>query len=123
MTLELSGIGPTSWRGANPILPIPLEQAFGTELFGAPIVVRFQGARSAGPIADPCAVELHGPGAAFVPGSLTPWVRHPAELNALVSDPAKKPDLIRFQILFDRDQPFAGALEGVLELVLLATPQ
>jgi len=121
MAVVLPGVGPVSWRGANPLFPLPLEQLFGSDLFGSPLVVRFQGARSAGPVASPCALELHGPGAGIVPGSLSPWVRHPAELDAWTADPAKRPDLIRFQILFDRANPFASVLAGVDDVQILAT--
>ena len=123
MTVLVDGVGPVSWRGPNPILPVTLEEAFGTELFGAPIVVRFQGARSAAPIPNPCDVELYGAGAPIVPGSLTPWVKHPAELDALVVDPALKPDLFRFQVLFDRSRALSATLTAVEELTVLADPQ
>ena len=123
MTVIVAGVGPVSWRDTNPILPSTLEELFGTDLFGAPIVVRFQGARSAGPITNPCDVELYGAGTDIVPGSLTPWVKHPAELNALIVDPTKKPDLFRFQVLFDSSKALASTILAVEDLTVLADPQ
>ena len=121
--VEGQGVHPQqSWRGDNALFPISLEEAAGTDLGGAPVVVRFQGARSASPT-DLCDVELHGPGAEIVPGSLTPWVVHPAELNAFTADPAKKPDMIRFQVIFDRSQgALSEAISAVDDLGVLARP-
>jgi hypothetical protein len=87
----------------------------GTALAGAPIVVRFQGAKSTGAIPDPCSVTL-GPGGNAT--GLTPWVMHPSELNNF--NPA--PDIIRWQIVFDGNQPEAASIRGVRNLVIRATP-
>ncbi len=124
MSVVIHGVvGSLSWRGANPLVPVTLEELFGTALFNAPVVVRFQGARSAGALADPCDVELYGAGAEIVPGSLTGWVTHPSQLDTFTADPAKKPDMVRFQIVFDRNSPFANAIVAIDDLTILADPQ
>lgn len=61
---------------------------------GSYLVVRFQGARSAGDISDLCNVD---PVSQIVPGSMTPWVSHPAQLN----DFSPRPNMIRFTVVFD----------------------
>jgi hypothetical protein len=58
------------------------------------LVVRFQGARSSGEIADFCNVDF---GSQIVLGSLTPWVSHPDQLNQF----SPKPNMIRFCVVFD----------------------
>lgn len=74
----------------------------GNELQGmgspaSPVVIRFQGARAASDLTDPCNVELFGAGSPIVSGSLTPWVDSPALLN----DFAITPNMFRFVIIFD----------------------
>jgi hypothetical protein len=51
-------------------------------------------------------------------GSLTPWVRHPAELN----DFGVTPDMVRFTILFDASKPEFSKIIGVTNLRIRATP-
>lgn len=85
----------------------------------APLVVRFQGARTAGTLANPCTDEPETPGSQIESGSVTPWVRHPAELNQFL--PA--PNLIRFVIIFDASFPnFDQTLVGVTNLSILTQP-
>ena len=115
-------LGPQSYRGDNDLFLAPLETVFGTALGSAPLVVRFQGARAITTIEDPCDVALGGLESEIFPGSLTGWVEHPAELNTFFADPAKRPNLIRFQILFDTSQASFGALTGVTELTIQTLP-
>ena len=85
---------------------------------GAPIVVRFQGAKSIGTITDPCNIDPFAPGAPIDPASITQWVRHPDELDAF--QPA--PDMVRFLVLFDASHPDFGFIQGVTNLRIQATP-
>ena len=85
---------------------------------GAPIVVRFQGAKSTGAITDPCNLDPTQPFAPIDPDSLTPWVRHPFELN----DYSPTPDMVRFLVLFDNSHPDAGFVKGVTNLQIKANP-
>ncbi|MCP5020586.1 MAG: hypothetical protein GY930_02320, partial [bacterium] len=75
---------------------------------GSPIVVRFQGARSEAPLANPCNVVLEGIASDIVPGSLTTWVDHPAKLNGLGVN------IFRYTIMFDNtNDPGNGDIPGV----------
>jgi hypothetical protein len=85
---------------------------------GAPILVRFQGAKSTGVVAAPCDVDVNDPFGDVVQGSLTPWVRHPRELN----DFNPPPDMMRFVIIFDASHGEFGSILGVTNLRVNATP-
>jgi hypothetical protein len=82
----------------SPFAGESIEQHFGNQFDGpAPgsyVVVRFQGARAAGDITDLCNVD---PAMGLVPGSLTPWVTNPSDLNEF----SPQPNLIRFSVTFD----------------------
>lgn len=117
------------YRSPNGILPggQTYEQFWGQLLdsglppgppFGAPIVVRFQGAKLAGAMPDPCDVDLTGPGSPLAPGTLTPWVRHPSELNAF----AGTSDMIRFSITFDASKLDFMQIVGVTNLRIRSLP-
>ncbi len=99
-------------------------QTFWGELFteggapGAPVVVRFQGAKSTGAITDPCNVDPMAPLAPIDPDSITPWVRHPEELNAF----SPPPDMCRFLILFDASHADFDFIKGVTNVQILAVP-
>ncbi len=82
----------------------------------APLIVRFQGAKSTGPLSDPCNVSFT-PTTGNATG-LTPWVLHPEELNNF----NPKPDMIRWQIVFDASHPDAGLIRGVTNLRVTALP-
>ena len=79
-----------------------------------------QGARSGGPLAEPCGIGVDDP--VFVPGSVTPWVYHPDQLNGR-TPPV---DVFRFVVVFDgtdrpaqNDTPGAvlyGSVRGVTDL-------
>ncbi len=112
---------PQSFRGPNEIAGIPVIQDFiGEDLGVGGMVVRFQGARLTAPLGDPCDVTLFGAGTQILPGSLTPWVRHPSELNNM--DASLSPNMFRFQILWDPEGRGYGMINGVLELTVRATP-
>lgn len=77
-------------------------------LAGSPIVVRFQGARSSGFLANPCNVVLEGPNSEIIPGSLTTWVDHPAKLNG------SGVNIFRYTIMFDNtNDPGNADIPGV----------
>lgn len=89
---------------------------------GSLIAVRFQGARAVGTLTDPCNTQLSGVGSQIVAGSLTPWVRHPAELNHF--DPV--PNMVRFTVIFEDSLKTPNSIEsrilGVTNLAIRATP-
>jgi hypothetical protein len=102
-----------SYRGANDLLPISLEEAWGSDLGTSPILVRFQGARAIGQLVDPCAVIDVGAGSLLAEGSLSDWVRHPAELNEFHADPALTPNIFRFVVMWDRSQAEFDQIEAI----------
>ena len=90
---------------------------------GAYLSVLFQGATAVDDIStDPCDVQLSGVGAKIAEGSLTPWVRHPDELNQFLP----RPNMVRFTIVFDRSGAPAGSvasrIQGVTDLIIHAQP-
>ncbi|MEL6428230.1 MAG: hypothetical protein AAFU73_15205 [Planctomycetota bacterium] len=111
------GMGGTTtrpFRGTTAEFPTDWETQFGN-LIGydlglgetaAPIVVRFQGARArVATLSDPCNVDINAaPDGEVVPGSVTPWVSHPAELNLVVDSTGSTfaLNMVRFTVLFDR---------------------
>ena len=130
--------GNRPFRGTTPAFPVDWETSFGNVLGPAagasPIVVRFQGGRSRNStLADPCDVDVNDPFGDVLPGSLTPWVSHPAEL-AVVTSPSGAnytPNMIRFCVLFDRtnsllDNPgqilISEGVLGVTNLRIVADP-
>jgi hypothetical protein len=118
--------------------PGSFEDIFGSDVqdpnvlgLGAPFIVRFQGARAIKEIADVdlCTVPLTGPDSPIQPGSLTPWVLHPDELNTYWEDvfPAspgevskRKPNMIRYQIVFNR---LPANFVGVDEVFIKMQPE
>ena len=102
----------TEWGDVLDIPGVPGGQV-------APVVVRFQGARVVGTLANPCTDEPNTPGSQIEIDSVTPWVRHPAELNNF--DPA--PNIVRFTVIFDASYAnFATTLTGVTNLSILSQP-
>jgi hypothetical protein len=107
---------------------LPAGNQFGTGAFiptpgGTFLAVRFQGALAiADTSSNPCNVPLSGVGSKIAPGSLTPWVRHPAELNEFLP----KPNMLRFTIVFDRSGAPPGSpasrVQGITDLVINAQP-
>jgi len=107
------------------ISPFPgdsIEERF-PNLFDAPapgsyVVVRFQGARSAGEITSLCNVD---PLTQIVQGSQTPWVSHPEQLNQF----SPRPNMIRFCVVFDFAATFGnpqGQIQGVTGLRIRTQP-
>ena len=115
-------LGEQSYRGDNDLFLAPIEDVFGSDLGSSPLVVRFQGARAIKTIENPCEIPLGGEESPIFPGSVTGWVKHPAELNTYFPDPALRPNLIRFQILFDTSQASFSALAAVTELNISVLP-
>jgi hypothetical protein len=91
---------------------------------GSYLAVRFQGAVSKGTVSDFCNVQLSGPPGVIqiVPGSLTPWVKHPDELNLF--NPL--PNMVRFTVVFDKSlaspNSVASFIKGVTNLKIQAKP-
>jgi hypothetical protein len=92
---------------------------------GSYLCVRFQGAVSNGLAQDLCSVKLSGAPneIQIVPGSLTPWVQHPSELNLF----NPRPNMIRYTVVFDRllaiGASTVGAhIKGVTNLKIQVTP-
>jgi hypothetical protein len=107
----------------------PPGNQFGTGVFdpsrfGTYMAVRFQGAvanlAQAGQ--TPCDLVLVGGGAQIQPGSLTPWVSHPAELNEFLP----RPNIVRFCVVFDRSLALAAGvnaqINGVTNLKIQVQP-
>ena len=106
MELEIEGQTELqSYRGPNDLFPTSLEDTWGSEIGSSPLVVRFQGARAVGQLVDPCAVIDVGAGSQLAEGSLSDWVRHPAELNDFFAEPSLSPNIFRFVVLWDRSRP------------------
>jgi len=90
---------------------------------GAYLSVRFQGAVAVADISsNPCNVQLSGVGSKIAQGSLTPWVRHPAELNEFFP----RPNMLRYTIVFDRAGAPPGSpaalIQGITGLIVHAQP-
>ena len=130
-----SGIKAFPYRGlsSDPDFPnmggMDFETFLGTTLnhdeaspnAGSFLVVRFQGARATGELADPCNVNLQF-GNEIETGSLTPWVRSPEDLNLF----SPKPNMVRFAVIFEPRLASQGAIQanitGVTNLQVLVQP-
>jgi hypothetical protein len=126
------GAGPVTlpYRAPNGVMLQTFEEFWGQLIdrdlmvgeMGAPFAVRFQGAKLVGSLPTPpteCSeVPLSGPLSPILEGSLTPWVRHPAELNNF----AVTPDMVRFLVLFDASKTEFKKIVGVTNLRIRATP-
>ena len=134
MDIELSNGDLRPFRGTSTAFPNEWEAVFGNELGTSPIVVRFQGGRSqSSSLMDPCDVDENDPFGEVLPGSLTPWVGHPAELG-LVTTPGGAnytPNMIRFCVLFDKtnepgDDPGQTLIDetvvGITNVRIIANP-
>jgi len=145
MDLEVDGGIVAAFRGPSvlsALLGQDIETVVGSrireisdeDLSAAPILVRFQGARVVGSLETPCLIEFSDPAGPFLPGSLTPWVLHPAELNDYWNQvfpgdsglAAKlKPNAIRYQIVFDRqagDPAIRDAIQAVRAFFIRVQP-
>lgn len=127
------------FRGADANLPFtptvgtPDFQAFlgNTLNYGVPsgtgsyLSVRFQGVQLLGALSDSqlCNISLDPIDGQALLGSLTPWVRHPADLN--VFNP--RPNAIRFCVVFDTSlalppNSLPSFIKGVTNLKISAQP-
>jgi hypothetical protein len=124
MRIKIQGIAePQSFRGANDLFPVPLELLLGNQIGASPVVVRFQGARALGPIPLPCEVDLAGADSDIFPGSLSGWVDHPSELNTFfMGDPALRPNMIRFAVIWDSSKLGYDLIEGIEDLTFAVQP-
>ncbi len=117
----------------NSPYPTPLEDVVGLQnglnapatqnCIGDYFSVRFQGARAITDVSsDPCGVIISGSNSQIEAGSLTPWVKHPAELNAY----EPRVNMIRFALVFDGRMTIcagpANFIKGVTNLKILARP-
>lgn len=113
---------PQSFRGPNDLFPVPLEQVLGADFGTSPVIVRFQGARVAGALADPCGVPESGAQSPLAGGSLSEWVRHPSELTDFYGQEELTPNMFRFVILWDRSQVEFGQIESIEDLTVTIQP-
>ncbi len=113
-----------SFRGENDVLPggVSFETVLGNILGVSPMVIRFQGARAITAIESLCEVPLAGPDSVIQEGSLTGWVKHPAELNDYFGDPSLRSNMIRFQIVLDRTNDAFFLLDAVGEVSFKVLP-
>ena len=137
VVLTLPGFQPFSFRDPNdPNNPFGIspEAFLGTDLGGGTpgaLVVRFQGVHSIKAVDDVCSVDLADPLGSVDPLSVTPWVRHPAELNSYWEDALplqpelaakRRTNMIRFQVIFDGEAPLSGLVAGVTNLRIQGIP-
>ncbi len=113
MDVVLAGGATRPFRGSDDASP-SWEEQYGNLLgydlglgeVASPIVVRFQGARSDGQtLTNPCNINLdEDPILEVVPGSVTPWVAHPADLELLLNSAGAPfaPTMIRYMVIFDK---------------------
>jgi hypothetical protein len=128
---------PFSFRDANdPNNPFggSAESVFGTELGGpggAPVIVRFQGARLTGLPENLCDATFDTEGGDILQSSLTPWVRHPSDLNeywdsVFPTDPqeaeSRRPNVVRYVVIFDRSSLNASAFNSVESFQIVSLP-
>jgi len=95
------------------------DSSVGAPLVSPPVLVRFQGAKAVGNLTDPCNVDVTDI-SVVAQNSLTPWVQHPDEFNSNLL--AIKPDMVRFQIVFNRAHPDFALLRGVKNLAIRVVP-
>lgn len=137
VVLTLAGTEPFSFRDVNdPQNPFGLspETLLGNDLGGVSpsvISVRFQGAHFNKEVTNVCAVDLTGLDGEIDPDSVTPWLRTPSELNTywdgvpgvspeLASK--RRPNMFRYQIVFDGNAPFSNLIAGLTNLYVKGTP-
>lgn len=125
------------FRGPDPGLPFTptmatpdFEHFLGNTLnYGVPtgtgsyLAVRFQGAQAVGTLAQPCNLSLDPADHQILTGSLTPWVRRPADLNNF----SPRPNIVRFTVVFDTSlalpvNSIPSFIKGVTNLKILAQP-
>ena len=137
LVLTLPGVTPFSFRDINDVNnPIGLapETLLGNDFGGvnkSVVSVRFQGAHFTKAVQNICNVDLTGASGEIDKDSVTPWLRTPSELNTywdtvpgVTPELASKrrPNMFRYQIVFDGEAPFSGLVAGVTNLYVRATP-
>lgn len=124
LRLRITGqANPQSFRGENDLFPgQTLESLWGNAIGGAPIVVRFQGARATGTLLDPCSVIETGATSPLKAGSLTSWVEHPGELSDFHGEESLTPNVFRFLVIWDKSQPEFAGIEGLEDLTVRIQP-
>ena len=120
------GIGALGGQSPEQFWGTLLDRDLGGGQVGAPIVVRFQGAQSVNvsfakvspgdPYSVGCNVDDSVQSAQIQ--NLTPWVNHPAELNAFVPPP----NMIRFVVIFDESHADADNVLGLTNVQIQALP-
>jgi len=90
---------------------------------GSYLAVRFQGAQAVGNLSQPCSVSLDPVDGQVLANSLTPWVRHPSDLN----DFSPRPNMVRFCVVFDTSlalfpNSIPSFIKGVTNLKIAAQP-
>jgi hypothetical protein len=135
--LTIPGFQPFSFRDINdPNNPFGIspEAFLGTDLGGATpgaLVIRFQGVHATKEVDNICDVDLEDPLGVVDPESLTPWVRHPADLNTYWElalpgqtelSAKRRPNMIRFQVIFDGEAPLSGLIAGITNLRIQGVP-
>lgn len=95
------------------------DGSVGAPIISPPVLVRFQGAKAVGNLTDPCNVDVTDVNV-VAQNSLTPWVQHPDEFNSNLL--AIKPDMVRFQIVFNRAHPEFPLLRGVKNVAIRVVP-
>jgi len=111
-----------SYRGANQVSAMTLEEFFGREFGASPMVVRFQGARAVEVLVDACSVPETGISSPIAPGSLTGWLHHPGELNTYFADASLSSNMFRFIVVWDRSHPLFSMIEGIEDLTVTIQP-
>jgi hypothetical protein len=126
MTLRLKGFAnPQSYRGENDLTGpggMSLEELFTSDFGTAPVIVRFQGAQAGGTLIQPCSVPLTGVSSPITGGTLTQWVKHPADLSTFFPEPAKTSNIFRFTVIWDSRDPNFSMIEGIEEIFVRVTP-
>jgi len=108
-----------SYRQVGALFPgESVEDVVHSNLGDGRFVVRFQGARAIAPVPNLCDIDING--SAILSSSLTPWVRHPSELTDFFGDEQLRPNLIRYQIIFDESHELASKFTGVTSLKIRA---
>ena len=115
------GLGPVAFGGLYP------EEFWGQLLNSelqpgeqpAPIVVRFQGSKTNGPIANLCDVDPDDPLGGLLPSSTTPWVPATTDLNFFIP----LSDIVRWTVVFDRSHPDASKILAVSNIRIDVQPE
>jgi hypothetical protein len=126
MLLNLEGFStPQSYRGENDLTGpggLSLEELWTNDLDTAPIIVRFQGARSIEPIQQPCAVQLSGITSPLLGSSLTGWFESPTDITTIGSSSGATSNIFRFAVIWNGNNPNFSMIESVEEIRVDITP-